>query len=158
MLLFCSDILEKENGNAIDAAIATLFCNGITTFQSMGIGGGFIMNYYVQSEKKAYTMNAKEVAPIAATENMFKTTESYLTGPLAIGVPGEVKGYWDLYKRFGSIPWKELVQPSIKICEEGFEMTKHMYDFIDPRLLTDNHLRLAINFVCFFFLLKRQTS
>lgn len=155
MLLFFSDILERKNGNAIDAAIATLLCNGITTFQSMGIGGGFIMNYYNHSEKKAYTMNAKEVAPIAATQNMFKTTESYLRGPLAIGVPGEVRGYWDLHKKFGSISWKDLVQPSIKICEEGFEMTKHMYDNIDPKLLKDTHLRLA---TLFDFLFKRHAS
>lgn len=57
-----------------------MLCNGITTAQSMGIGGGFIMNIWRHDEKKSITLNAKEVAPLAATKDMFKTPESYLEG------------------------------------------------------------------------------
>lgn len=35
--------------------------------QSMGIGGGFVMNLYVASEKHAYTLNAREAAPLASS-------------------------------------------------------------------------------------------
>lgn len=58
----------------------------------MGIGGGFLMNIWFQDKKKSVTLNAKEVAPLAATKDMFKTTEEYSDGPLTIAVPGEVKG------------------------------------------------------------------
>ena len=36
------------NGTAVDAALATLFCNGVVHSQSMGIGGGFIMTIYIR--------------------------------------------------------------------------------------------------------------
>lgn len=72
-----SEIFEK-NGNVFDVAIATMLCNGITTAQSMGIGGGFLMNIWIQAENKSITLNAKEIAPLAATKDMFKTPEDYL--------------------------------------------------------------------------------
>lgn len=131
----------NQGGNIFDAAIATLLCNGITTAQSMGIGGGFIMNAYIRDEKKSFTINAKETAPSQVAEDMFKTSEEYMESPLTIAVPGEIKGYWELHKKYGTIDWKLLVEPTIKVCEEGFNVSKHMSDFIEPRLLKDNHLR-----------------
>lgn len=132
-----SDILEN-GGNIFDATIATLFCNGVATFQSMGLGGGFLMNIYVHAERKSYSINSKEVAPMSATPDMYKTEEEYKDSGLAIGVPGEVKGYWEVHKRFGSMPWKSLIEPTIKVCEEGLTISKHVSDNISPRLLKDN--------------------
>ena len=61
----------KRNGTAVDAAIATLFCNGVYSSQSMGIGGGFVMTIYSKDSGKIETLNARETAPGAATENMY---------------------------------------------------------------------------------------
>ena len=36
------------NGTAVDAALATLFCNGVVHSNSMGIGGGFLMTIYIR--------------------------------------------------------------------------------------------------------------
>lgn len=47
-------------------------------------------------------------------------------GPLAVAVPGELKGYWEMYQRFGGgVPWARLVQPTIDICEQGFQVSAH---------------------------------
>ncbi|KAL1494054.1 hypothetical protein ABEB36_009714 [Hypothenemus hampei] len=121
------DILEK-NGTAVDAAIATLFCNGMVTMQSMGLGGGFLMTIYKRNEKKAHFLNAREKAPLEAKNELYKKDElTSRNGPLAIAVPGELKGYWELYKKFGTLKWKDLVQPTIDICNKGYIMTKHQY-------------------------------
>ncbi|XP_031635021.1 glutathione hydrolase 1 proenzyme-like [Contarinia nasturtii] len=133
-----SEIID-QGGNVIDSAIATMLCNSLVTPQSMGLGGGFIINIY--KDKKFYTLNAKEVAPLAATPDMFKTRDEYQLGALSIAVPGEVKGYSELYKRFGSLPWKSLVEPTIKICEDGFILTEHMFDSIEPYHYDDPHMR-----------------
>lgn len=65
-----------DGGNAVDAAIATLFCIGAVNPQSAGIGGGFFMTIYDPASKTARSLNAREVAPLAATENMFEGNSS----------------------------------------------------------------------------------
>lgn len=74
LLLFysvCRDMLEK-GGSAVDAAIATLLCDGVTCLHNMGLGGGFLMTVYERATRTAVTLNARETAPAAATENMFQ--------------------------------------------------------------------------------------
>lgn len=130
-----------RSGNVVDAAIATLFCNGILTAQSLGIGGGFIMNIYLHSERKAFTLNAKEVAPLAAHKDMFTDPAQYAGGVQSIGVPGEVKGYWELHQKYGNLSWKELIEPSISMCDNGFIMSHHMYDTLADYLFKDERFK-----------------
>lgn len=119
------DILQKE-GSAVDATIATMICNGLVTMQSMGIGGGFLMTIYSNEQNKMFTLNAREAAPMKATENMFgKDPNKSKVGPLAIGVPGELKGYIEAHKKFGKLPWATLVQPTIDLCKKGFNISNH---------------------------------
>ncbi|KAJ4439560.1 hypothetical protein ANN_07687 [Periplaneta americana] len=65
------DILMK-NGSAVEATIATLFCEGVVCLQSMGLGGGFLMTIYKRDTGRAEVLNARETAPIAANKTMFK--------------------------------------------------------------------------------------
>ncbi len=69
------DILA-QGGNAVDAAIATTVCIGAVNPQSAGIGGGFHMTLYDPVKRVARCLDAREVAPIAATEDMFKGNSS----------------------------------------------------------------------------------
>ena len=62
-----------DGGNAVDAAVAVLFCIGVAHPQSAGIGGGFFMTIYNSTSGEARCLNAREVAPIAATENMYRS-------------------------------------------------------------------------------------
>ena len=55
----------------VDAAIASMACNGAVHSHSNGIGGGFFMTIYKTNENKAYFLNAREKAPHYVTENMF---------------------------------------------------------------------------------------
>ncbi|KAJ9577927.1 hypothetical protein L9F63_025212, partial [Diploptera punctata] len=120
-----------KNGSVVDAAIATLFCNGLVNSQSMGLGGGFLMTLYLREEQKAITLDARETAPLKAYRDMYNATEGL--SQAAVGVPGELKGYWEAHQRYGKLPWAELVEPTIKLCEEGYVMNKHQYDSIGFR-------------------------
>jgi gamma-glutamyltranspeptidase/glutathione hydrolase/leukotriene-C4 hydrolase len=55
----------------VDAAIAVLFCEGVSCIQSMGLGGGFFMTVYDKESGKVTTLNARETAPAAAYEDMY---------------------------------------------------------------------------------------
>lgn len=44
-----------------------------------------------------------------------------------MAVPGEIKGYWILYKKYGgNVPWKDLFKPTIKFCREGVTIDKYL--------------------------------
>ena len=71
----CSNIgadVMRDNGTAIDAAIATLICLGLIHPHSSGIGGGGYMLLYKRSTKTATYLDFRETAPGASTADMFK--------------------------------------------------------------------------------------
>ena len=65
----------KANGSAVDAAIAAMFCLGVVSMHSSGIGGGGVMLVYDQISKKATVIDFRETAPATAHKNMFKGNE-----------------------------------------------------------------------------------
>lgn len=123
----CSDIgksIFEKGGSVADAAIAALFCEGVSLPQSMGLGGGFLLTIYDKKTGTVRSLNAREVAPLAANETMFNGDSSLSQkGGLAVAVPGELKGYWYLYQEYGSLPWKDLIQPTIDLCNNGIYVT-----------------------------------
>ncbi|KAG4074250.1 hypothetical protein HA402_008659 [Bradysia odoriphaga] len=117
------NILKKQ-GSAVDAAIATLFCEGVTCPQSMGLGGGFVATIYTKSDGKVESLTARETAPKAATVDMY--VNRTVTGALAIAVPGELKGYWEMHQKYGKLPWATLIDPTIELCRRGHIVTGYL--------------------------------
>ena len=121
------DILRK-NGNAVDAAIAIQFALAVVYPAAGNIGGGGFL-VYRQEDGEAFSLDFREKAPLAATEDMFQDSLGNViedlsrSGHLAAGVPGSVDGMVRAYERFGSLPWEELVQPAIDLALEGFPLT-----------------------------------
>lgn len=117
-------ILEK-NGSAVDAAIATLFCEGIACAQCMGLGGGFLATVYDATTQQVSVLNSRERAPAKATETMFANVSSTVGG-LAIAVPGELRGYGELHRKFGRLDWAEIVKPTADLCRRGHRVNSYM--------------------------------
>lgn len=67
----------------------------------------------------------------------------FILGPLAIGVPGELKGYWEAHKKFGKLPWKAIIEPNIKLCESGYVLGEHQHYslFRNARIKNDTNLK-----------------
>lgn len=128
------DVLKRE-GSAADAAIAVMMCEGVTCPQSTGLGGGFVMTIYTKETRKVDTLIARERAPAAATETMFNgmPEEASQVGGLSIAVPGELAGLWELHQKYGVLDWADLIEPTIKLCEEGHVMSSYLYNILSSR-------------------------
>ena len=74
----CSKIgvnILKQGGSAVDAAISSLLCVGVVNLHSTGIGGGGFMLYYDASMEELFALDYREVAPLAATHDMYDELE-----------------------------------------------------------------------------------
>lgn len=114
-----------KGGSAVDSAIAIVLCEGVTTPQSSGLGGGLIAQVFIKETGKIETLNSREVAPLAATRDMFDDAPSHQYGP-SIAVPAALKGLFELHKKYGKLDWKELVLPVADIAENGFAVTSFL--------------------------------
>lgn len=117
----------QNGGNAIDASIAISFALAVVLPQAGNIGGGGFM--VIHNEDSNFTIDYREQAPLQATEKMFITDGSYdpelaLESYQSSGTPGAVAGMYLAHQKFGSIEWKDLIQPSIDLARNGFIVTK----------------------------------
>ena len=129
------DILEK-GGNAYDASVAIGFALAVVLPRAGNIGGGGFMVIYDSNDKNNYSIDYREKAPLLSTTNMYLDENGTVIdnkstlGYLASGVPGTVAGLWSVHQRFGSMRWSELIEPAIKLAEDGFEITPYMADML----------------------------
>ena len=118
----------KKGGNAVDAAIATAFALAVTYPEAGNLGGGgFIVARFADGRDVA--LDYREVAPAAASRDMYldekgELTGKSLTGHLASGVPGAVAGMHALHARHGKLDWRDVVQPAIALAANGFIANK----------------------------------
>lgn len=114
----------KAGGNAVDAAVATGFAMAVTYPSAGNIGGGGFMNIRMADGRSA-AIDYREVAPLAATRDMYldatgKLTNKSVVGPLAVGVPGAVAGLNEALAKYGTMTLAQVMAPAIKLAAEGF--------------------------------------
>ncbi len=115
----------EAGGNAVDAAVATSFALAVVNPEAGNIGGGGFMVIRMAGGTVA-SLDYRERAPLAAHRDMFlddagELTDASTVGHLAVGVPGTVAGLWEAHRRYGTLPWAELVAPAMGLAE-GFEV------------------------------------
>jgi gamma-glutamyltranspeptidase/glutathione hydrolase len=116
--------IMKKGGNAVDAAVATGFALAVTYPQAGNIGGGGFMVIRMADGRTA-AIDYREVAPLAATRNMYLDAQGNLTdksriGALAAGVPGAVAGMAEALKKYGTMSLAQVMEPAIRMAEQGF--------------------------------------
>jgi len=144
------DVIDS-GGNAVDAAVAAAFVLAVTYPEAGNIGGGGFMLSYMGGE--AAFLDFRERAPLAATRDMYLDEAGNfiqgkaLTGGLASGVPGSVAGLWEAHKRYGSLPWPQLIQPAIALAEEGFLVDNALAEMAREKIAeTAGHTNFAEHF------------
>src|SRR6267378_3704729 len=134
----------KAGGNAIDAAVAVGFALAVTHPYAGNLGGGgFLLARF--ADGRTTFLDFRECAPAKATRNMYldangKVTRDSLVGWRASGVPGSVRGFEVIHKKYGRKPWAELVEHAVKLATDGFPVSYSL----DASLRTkENHEALG---------------
>jgi gamma-glutamyltranspeptidase/glutathione hydrolase len=117
--------IMRRGGNAVDAAVAVGFALAVTLPSAGNLGGGGFMLVRLRDGKTAF-LDFRETAPAAARPEMYLDAAgkyirgSSLVGYRAIGVPGSIAGLVEAQTRWGKLTLRELIEPAIRLAEEGF--------------------------------------
>jgi gamma-glutamyltranspeptidase/glutathione hydrolase len=119
----------KAGGNVVDAAIATAFVLSVERPHSAGLGGGGFMTLYLKGKApEASFVDFRETAPEKATRDMYLDKKGEVipnlsvVGPLSVATPGFVSGLYEIHKKWGKLPWRRLLIPSIELASNGFKI------------------------------------
>jgi len=126
----------KKGGNAFDAMIATDLALAVSYPFAGNIGGGGFLVYRTK-DGKIGALDYREKAPLAAHHDMYLDKDKNVIpdkstlGANAVGVPGTIAGLFKVYEKFGTIPFKELIQPAIDMAKKGVVVTKKQAEAIE---------------------------
>lgn len=123
-----AEIMAK-GGNAVDAAVAMGFALGVCEPFTSGLGGGGLATIHT-AEGENFFIDFREVAPAAATLDLYvdasgENNGNTQEGGLASGVPGEVAGLLYLLEHHGTMSREEVMEPAIRIANEGFTVSAY---------------------------------
>ncbi len=121
-------ILEK-GGNAIDAAVAVSFMLAVSQPALNGLGGDFMAMIYNEKSGKVEFINGSGWAPRRLTKEIIVEKfngDMPRYGPLSIVVPGMVMSTYSLWKQYGSMEWKNLLQPAAQVAANGLPVSPRL--------------------------------
>lgn len=116
----------KKGGSAVDAAIAADAALGLMEPISCGMGGDLFAIVWNAKTKKLYGLNGSGRSPYSLTLDYFRKngiSQIPAHGPLPVSVPGCVDGWFELHKKFGKLPMKDILDPAIRYAREGFPVS-----------------------------------
>jgi gamma-glutamyltranspeptidase/glutathione hydrolase len=139
-------LMLQKGGNAVDAAVATTFAISVVEPFAAGIGGGgFLLTHFSQTQKTE-ALDFRERAPLKATRNMYLDNQGKVRpgastdGHLAVGTPGTVAGLYEVHRKYGKLPWTEVVKPAIALAQNGFTLSR----VVTPRSLPAHEARKKV--------------
>lgn len=118
----------RNGGNAVDAAIAAAATLGVTEPFSAGIGGGGFLVYYSAKDRRVYTIDGREAAPMSMGETAFVDPatglpyafqEARVSG-IAAGVPGTLATWDKALRKWGTTDLADALRPAAKVADRGF--------------------------------------
>jgi gamma-glutamyltranspeptidase/glutathione hydrolase len=133
------DILQRDGGNAVDAAVASAFALAVVQPSASGLGGGGFMLVYQAKEKKVHALDFREKSPRAAHRNIYLKggkiqSERSRSGALAVAVPGEVAGLVQVQRKFGRLALSTVLKPAMRLARIGIPIEGHLRQTLSDHL------------------------
>jgi gamma-glutamyltranspeptidase / glutathione hydrolase len=130
----------SAGGNAVDAAVATLFALSVVEPMMVSpFGAGFFLIRDGRSGEVVFIDNYATV-PAGATPDMYEPVSGSLdyetadgantVGYRAIATPGALKGWAHAVERYGRLPLATLVEPAIRFAAAGFAASTYLVNLI----------------------------
>ncbi len=126
------DIL-RAGGSAVDAAIAVQLVLNLVEPQSSGLGGGAFLVHWEEAARRVITLDGRETAPAAAKPDRFIGKDGKpmrfveaVVGGRSVGVPGTPRLLEEAHRRWGKLPWPQVLAPAIKLAEDGFAISPRL--------------------------------
>jgi gamma-glutamyltranspeptidase/glutathione hydrolase len=128
-------------GNAIDAAIATLFTLTVVEPMMVGIIGGGMAHIRLADGSHRF-IDGQSTVPAAVKPDTYKSKpgsahdvfdtvgDENLNGPRAVAVPGSLKAWCETLERFGTMSLADVMQPAIKHASRGYAATPYLHECI----------------------------
>ena len=70
------------------------------------------------ASSEVFTIDFRETAPGLSNKTMYVDDPlASRWGGLAVGVRGELRGLEEAHKRWGTVPWKDLVKPAADLAK-----------------------------------------
>jgi gamma-glutamyltranspeptidase/glutathione hydrolase len=128
-------------GNAIDAAIATLFTLTVVEPMMVGIIGGGMAHIRLadgshriidgQSTVPSAVRDTTYTSKPGSAHDVFDTVgDENLNGPKAVATPGSLKAWCETLRRFGTMSLADVLQPAIKHAARGYAATPYLHECI----------------------------
>lgn len=133
-----ADVMKK-GGNAFDAMCATELALAVAYPFAGNIGGGGFM-VYRKANGEIGSVDYREKAPLSATRDMYLDKNGVVIknlsteGALAVGVPGTIAGVFAVHKKFGKLPFSDIINPVIALAKKGFVITQQDVEHISGSL------------------------
>ena len=136
-----AEVLER-GGNAVDAALACAFVQGVVDPQMAGIGGFGSMHVYMPKKGVHEILEFYAKASLKATPDMWVdkikcqsrdgfgyVLEDNISdiGYGAVCTPGSLKGYETALRDYGTFDWADLIKPAVRLAGDGFMIRSHMH-------------------------------
>ncbi len=129
----------SAGGNAFDAAVAISAALAVVEPSSSGIGGGGFWMLHRSSDNMQVMVDGREIAPAAATADMYLDDQGEVNrdlavnGPLAAGIPGHIAGIAHIADKYGKLSLAESLQPAIRLATQGFPVDEKYHTLMRYR-------------------------
>lgn len=135
-----------KGGNAVDAAVAAAFAQGVVNPMLCGIGGSGLLFVHHGPAHRTFLIDCSCTIGSLPTPDYWPSeargrSEAYgryilqneenQMGYRSVMIPGIVKGAWEAVSRYGSgqVSWAEVLEPAIALAQDGFEVYPYIAGF-----------------------------
>ena len=128
------DVLAS-GGNAMDAAVAVSMCLSVAEPHASGLGGKLVMLYFDAETGEVSCVEALCTSPGALDVDRFKSLsrDNRTRGYQSVAVPGMLAGLHAAYEKWGTQDWAGLIEPAIRLAEQGTPVCQKTYEMFAPK-------------------------